>query len=122
MLLCLPVGFAGIAYKLHTGDNTRVNRGLFVRLESKPGKEDILNEFLQSGFNMAKEDAGIKVWFVLRFGPTTFGVFDAFETEEARQDHLAGAIVAALMEHVEELLAETPVIERVDIQSVKLPS
>ena len=98
-----------------------VDRGLFVRLEAKPGKEDILNEFLQSGFNMAKEDASIKVWFVLRFGPTTFGVFDAFETEEARQEHLAGAIVSALMDHVDELLAETPIIEHVAIQSTKLP-
>ena len=58
-------------------------------------------------------------WYALRFGPSTFGIFDAFEGEPGREAHLNGQIAAALMAKAPELLAEPPKIEKVDLLASK---
>ena len=60
------------------------------------------------------------LWFALRFGPTTFAIFDAFHDEAGRQAHLAGPIAAALMANAPTLLASPPAIERLDVLGVKI--
>lgn len=60
-------------------------------------------------------------WFALKFGPSTFGVFDAFADEAGRQAHLNGQIAAALMANAAALLSTPPVIEKVDLLAAKLP-
>ncbi|MBA3724397.1 MAG: antibiotic biosynthesis monooxygenase [Candidatus Levybacteria bacterium] len=97
-----------------------VNVGLFVRLEAKPGKESEVEAFLKGGLVLVEEEPGTTVWFAIRFGPTTFGIFDAFENEEGRQAHLSGKVAAALMEKAPELLATAPTIEKVDVFAAKL--
>ena len=62
---------------------------LFARLEAKPGKEADVEKFLQAGLGLARQEATTPIWFALRLGPTTFGVFDAFYDEAGRQAHLA---------------------------------
>jgi quinol monooxygenase YgiN len=94
---------------------------LYVRLEAKPGKEEALQQFLESSLPLAVNEPGTTVWFALRFGPSTFGIFDAFETEAGRHAHLNGPIAAALMAKVDELLASAPKIEQVDVLAAKLP-
>jgi quinol monooxygenase YgiN len=97
-----------------------VNVGLFVRLEAKPGKEKAVASFLETGLKLAKEEPTTTVWFALKLGPSTFGVFDAFADETGRQNHLNGKIASALMASASELLATPPVIERLDILGAKL--
>ena len=58
-------------------------------------------------------------WYALQLDPSTFGIFDTFETTEGRQAHLSGQIAAALMANAAELLAKEPVIEMVDLIAVK---
>src|SRR5258707_6220845 len=89
--------------------------GLFVRLEAKPGKEQAVADFLAAGVEMTNQEAGTPIWFALKLSPTTFGVFDAFTSEEDRQAHLAGNIAKSLMSRVEEMLAKTPSVEVLDI-------
>ena len=98
-----------------------VNVGLIVRLEAKPGKESALAEFLTGGLALALKEPETIVWFALRLGPTTFGIFDAFPGEPGRQAHLSGPIAAALMEKAPDLLAQQPTIERVDVLAAKIP-
>jgi quinol monooxygenase YgiN len=93
---------------------------LYARLEAKPGKENALQNFLESALPLAVKEPGTQVWFALRFGPSTFGIFDAFETEQGRQAHLNGEIAAALMAKADELLASPPRIEQVDVLAAKL--
>ena len=93
---------------------------LYARLEAKPGKEHALQTFLESALPLAVKEPGTPVWFALRFGPSTFGIFDAFATEQSRQAHLNGEIAAALMAKADELLASPPSIEQVDILAAKL--
>jgi len=55
----------------------------------------------------------------LSLGPSTFGIFDTFETEEGRQAHLSGPIAKALMDKAGELLASPPQLEMVDLLAIK---
>jgi quinol monooxygenase YgiN len=98
-----------------------VKVGLFVRLEAKAGKENDLAKFLDAGLGMANQETTTPVWFALRLGPTTFGIFDAFADEAGRQAHLTGPIAKALMANAPELLAKPPQIEQVDVLGAKLP-
>ena len=58
---------------------------LFARLEAKPGKESELEKFLEAGLLLANQETTTPIWFALRLGPTTFGIFDAFTDESGRQ-------------------------------------
>ncbi|HEY6183877.1 MAG TPA: antibiotic biosynthesis monooxygenase [Terriglobales bacterium] len=95
--------------------------GLFVRLEAKPGKEKELAAFLKQGLQMANQEATTELWFALRLGPSTFGIFDAFADEAGRQTHLNGPIAKALFANAPDLLAAPPSIEKTEVLGAKLP-
>lgn len=97
-----------------------VHVALLARLEAKPGKEDEVADLLKSALPLANAEPATTVWFALKLGPSTFGIFDAFPDEAGRQAHLAGQIAAALMAKAPELLAQPPTIERVDVLAAKL--
>jgi Uncharacterized conserved protein len=97
-----------------------VKVALFVRLQAKPGKEDAVASFLESALALANQETTTPVWFALRLGQSTFGIFDAFADETGRSAHLAGPIAAALMANAAELLSEPPQIEHVDVLAAKL--
>jgi len=97
-----------------------VRVGLFVKLQAKPGKEAEVARFLESGLPLANQEAATTVWFALKLGPSTFGIFDAFADDAGRQAHLDGRIAAALMAKAAELLAEPPKIERCDVLAAKI--
>lgn len=92
---------------------------LLARVEAKPGKEKEVLEFLKSALPLAQAESGTIRWFALQIGPSTFGIFDTFETTEGRMDHLNGAIAKALMANAATLLAKEPTIEMVDLLAVK---
>jgi quinol monooxygenase YgiN len=98
-----------------------VKLALFARLEAKPGKEGAVADFLASALPLANAETGTTAWFALRFGPSTFGIFDAFADEAGRQAHLTGPIAAALMANAAALLSTPPTIERIDLLAAKLP-
>ena len=96
-------------------------KALFARLEAKPGKENDVAKFLETGLGMANQETTTPIWFALRLGPTTFGIFDAFTGEGGRQAHLNGPIAKALMAKAGELFAKPPAIEQIDVLGAKLP-
>lgn len=96
-----------------------VKYALLARLEAKPGKEDILENFLKSALDMAEDEEDTIEWFALKIGPSTFGIFDTFKNEDGREAHLNGKIAAALMEQAGDLLSTPPVIEKVKLLAVK---
>jgi quinol monooxygenase YgiN len=95
-----------------------VQVGLFVRLEAASGKEDELAQFLTGAQSLVEQEPDTTVWYAVRFGPSTFGIFDAFEEEAGREAHLNGAVAAALGEHPE-LFASAPNIEQVEVLASK---
>ena len=96
-----------------------VKFALLARLEAKPGKEQEVAAFIKSALPLAQQEAETVNWYALQIGPSTFGIFDTFETENGRKAHLAGQIAQALMAKATELLAKDPVIEQVEILAVK---
>jgi quinol monooxygenase YgiN len=119
----LVVFFTGFGAVFSIIKNLYMNNvALLVRLESKPGKEQEVEDFLRSALPLAQQETLTSTWFALRLGTSSFGIFDSFPGNDARQAHLNGPIAAALMAKSGELLSEPPRIEMVDILAVKVPS
>jgi quinol monooxygenase YgiN len=97
-----------------------VHKALLARLEAKPGKEAAVKDLLISAVALANQEARTTVWFALKLGPSTFGVFDAFADEGGRQAHLNGPIAQALMANAPELFSKAPQIDPVDVLGAKL--
>jgi quinol monooxygenase YgiN len=96
-----------------------VKLGLLALLEAKPGKGDDLARFLESGRALAVAEEGTVTWYAFKISDTSYGIFDTFETEDARQAHINGQIPKALAEVGAELLATDPDIRPIDILAVK---
>ena len=99
---------------------TPVTVGLFVRLEALPGKEDEVAGFLDQGLSLVEQEPDTDRWFAIRFGPSSFGIFDAFPDDDGRQTHLNGAVGQALGDKAGELF-EPPTVEPVDVLAEKPP-
>jgi len=93
--------------------------GILALVEAKPGKESQVEAFVKGGRDIVAQEPGTRVWYGFRVDGSTFGIFDAFEDEAARQAHLSGEIPAALAQAGAELLAKDPDIRLVDILAVK---
>ena len=96
-----------------------VKLALLARLEAKPGKEQEVADFIKGALPLAESETATVSWYALQLGPSTFGIFDTFETEDGRDAHLGGPIAKALMAKAPKLLATAPVIEKVDLLAVK---
>ncbi|MCW2765515.1 MAG: hypothetical protein JWO11_1474 [Nocardioides sp.] len=96
-----------------------IDRGLLAILEAKPGKGAELADFLRQGRALAAEEPGTVTWYAFKLSDTTYGIFDSFEDEDARQAHLNGKIPAALGQVAPDLLAADPDIRTTDILAVK---
>ena len=96
-----------------------VTKALLVRLEALPGKEAELANFLTGARSIVMEEPGTIAWFAIQFGPSTFGVYDVFPDDEARDAHLAGGVGQALGPNTGVLFSE-PQIEKIDIIADKL--
>jgi quinol monooxygenase YgiN len=96
-----------------------IDRGLLATLNAKPGKGDELGAFLKQGRELAAQEDGTVTWYAFRLDDTTYGIFDTFESEEARQTHLNGQIPAALQDVAADLLASAPDIKPIDVLAVK---
>jgi quinol monooxygenase YgiN len=88
--------------------------GLFIRVEAKPDKVTEVEALLKSVVDRVREEGLAVVWFGLRLGPATFGIFDAFTSEADRDAHLK-ANGDALRAAGAELFAGSPSIEYVDV-------
>jgi len=92
---------------------------LLGTLKAKPGKEQIVEDFLKSALPLAQQEPGTERWYAFKTGPDTFGIFDTFADESSREAHLNGEIANALMAHAGDLLAVPPKIEKLDLLAVK---
>ena len=96
-----------------------VRLAVLARLEAKESKGAELGAFLESGRNLAAAESGTVTWYAYKTSDTSYGIFDTFETEEARQEHLHGEIPRGLAQVAPDLLAAEPDIQMVDVIAVK---
>ncbi len=94
---------------------------LYAHLKAKPGKESEVEAFLKSALPLAEKENGTITWYAFQEDQGAYGIFDTFETEQARQAHLDGAIAKALMSRAEELLASPPAIHKIRLLAAKIP-
>jgi quinol monooxygenase YgiN len=97
-----------------------VTVGLLVRIEALPGRESDVENFLQHGLTLVEQEPGTVRWFAVRFGPSSFGIYDAFRDDSGRQAHLSGQVAQALAENTGDLFAQ-PTIEPLDVIAEKPP-
>jgi len=98
-----------------------VNVALLVRLEAKSGKEAEVAEFLRSALPIVEGEPATTTWFAVQFGPSSFGIFDAFPDDAGRQAHLTGPVAEALLTRAEEHFVVPPDIQHLDVLASKLP-
>jgi quinol monooxygenase YgiN len=96
-----------------------ITLGILALLEAKPGKGDDLGAFLESGRELAVAESGTVTWYAFKLSDTEYGIFDTFETEDARQAHINGEIPKALGQVAPDLLASEPSIRPIEILAVK---
>jgi quinol monooxygenase YgiN len=95
-----------------------VKLGVLALLEAKSDKSGDLAELLQSARSLAAAEEGTVTWYAFKVDDTTYGIFDTFESAEARNAHLQGEIPAALASVGPDLLAKDPDIRLVEIVAV----
>ena len=96
-----------------------VNCGVFVRLEAKEGKEAQVESFLTAALDLVNQEPETPLWFAVKFSPSSFAIYDAFESNDGREDHLGGQVAAALVARADELFANKLSIELFDVLAVK---
>lgn len=96
-----------------------IEKGLLATIEAKPDKGEELGEFLKGAQEHAEAEGGTITWYAFKMSNTTYGIFDTFEHEDARQAHLTGPIPRALEEIGPDLLDGEPMIMQLDILAVK---
>ena len=99
-----------------------VTKAIAAKLVAKPGKEAEVEALLTSALTLANQEPLTVTWYAVKFNENTFGIFDTFASDEGRDAHLNGQIAAALMAKADELLAEPPKIDKVDVLAAKTPA
>lgn len=97
-----------------------LSHSLVVKIVAKPERKEEVAAFLTGALSLAQEESFTPVWFAMRADETTFYIVDAFANEEDRGKHLSGPIAAALMAKADDLLAQAPTIEPVNILAAKV--
>jgi quinol monooxygenase YgiN len=98
-----------------------VTRGLLVRLEAKPGKDDDVEMFLRSALPLVRKEPDTTAWFAIRFGRSEYGIFDVFPDDAALDAHLAGPVARALIDQADTLFTELPRIQKISVLADKIP-
>jgi quinol monooxygenase YgiN len=95
--------------------------GILALLHAKAGKEKEVEQFLALAQPLAERETGTTSWYAVKFGPAQYGIFDTFKDENGRNAHLSGEIAKALFAKAEDLFAEPPQVEKLEILAAKAP-
>jgi hypothetical protein len=94
---------------------------ILALLHARPGKEQEVEDFLKSAQPLAEQEAATTTWYAVKLGPSKFGIFDTFQTEEGRTAHVSGEIAKALFARADELFDPAPSVEMLEILASKAP-
>ncbi len=92
---------------------------IWAVVESKPGKEREVEEFLKSAQPLAEKEAGTLTWYAVKIAPSRYAIFDTFANESGREAHLTCDIAKALMAKAKELFAKDPEINKIEVLAAK---
>jgi quinol monooxygenase YgiN len=89
-------------------------------MDTKPGQEAAVEEFLNGGRALVDEEPATTAWFAIRLSGSIYGIFDVFPDDSGRDAHLSGRVAEALMARAPDLFDGPPKIEKVDVLATKL--
>ena len=92
---------------------------LLAQLRACPGEDRAVEEFLVSAQPLVLQEMGTTTWYAVRFDRSLYGIFDTFPDEEGRDAHLHGQIAKLLFTRAQELFAEPPEIQMLDVLASK---
>jgi hypothetical protein len=92
--------------------------GVLARFEAKVGTDASIASFFQAGRLIVEGQPASTSWFAFRIGPTTYGAFAAFASEEDRDALLAAGGPTASREHAD-LFLHPPTFEKVEVLEVR---
>jgi quinol monooxygenase YgiN len=90
-------------------------------LQISHGKDGDIEESLRRPVALIRSEATTLAWFAIRFGRSEYGIFSAFPDDAEREAHLSGPVAQQLMRNSDDLLAEPPQVQQLDIVAHKLP-
>lgn len=93
--------------------------GLLAKFEAQAGKEAQVAQWLEDQLKTATDELGTVTWYGFQINERTFGIFDTFDEEVARQVHINGPIPDSLGAITKEMLTGPPVIRQIDLLAVK---
>ncbi|PBL03376.1 hypothetical protein ARMGADRAFT_13558 [Armillaria gallica] len=109
-----------LASKVQHGVET-VQVGLRCLLRAKPGKIDIVRNFLVNALPLIDEEEQTRIWYAFEFpGTGLFGIVDFFLSDEGRQAHIKGKVATALFAHADEYFTDEPDIVKVKVLAAKI--
>ncbi|KAK0446233.1 hypothetical protein EV421DRAFT_261122 [Armillaria borealis] len=95
--------------------------GLRCLLKAKPGKIDVVRNFLVNALPLIDEEEQTRIWYAFEFpGTSLFGIVDFFLSDEGRQAHIKGKVATALYAHADEYFADEPDIVKVKVLAAKI--
>ena len=103
------------AVKITGSADATVAKALHIHLEAKRGQEGEVERLLRDILACVEREPGTGPWYGVRYTRTTFGVFEAFADEAARQAHLDGQGARILMERSNALLAQAARLDKLDV-------
>lgn len=98
-----------------------ITQGLQIRLDAHAGRDAEVENFLLSALPVAGAEPLTSAWIALRYGRGEYGVFAAFPSVDARDTHMAGAAIRALMQQSDTLFTRQPQLHRCAVLAYKLP-
>lgn len=97
------------------------NKGLLVIMKAKAGKSKDVENFLQIGKQLVRDEPNTLSWYAIKLDETTYAIFDTFTEDSGINAHLTGKVAAALMENAPIILKdfEATAIQKIDILASK---
>jgi quinol monooxygenase YgiN len=106
-------------HQMFREDPTMAKLAIWAVVESKPGKEREVEEFLRSAQPLAEKERGTLTWYAVKIAPSKYAIFDTFANESGREAHLTGDIAKALMARAKDLFARDPEIHKIEVLAAK---
>jgi quinol monooxygenase YgiN len=96
-------------------------KALYVGMEARSGKQSDVSEFLFGAREVVKQEIDTKEWYALRFGASSFAIFDTFPDSTGRLKHLLGGVGRRLVVKTFTILSGLPKLALADIIAAKKP-
>ncbi len=91
-------------------------KAFYIQIEAKPDKVAEVRRMLADILGHVEGEPATGPWYGVRFGPTTFGIFEVFPDLAGRKAHIeGGGDIFRDVERMNDILAEPAHVHKVDV-------